>query len=43
MHRINKTLVYFLIFTIISSAFAMKIVTKAYENVYAFEDASGLY
>ncbi len=32
MHRINKTLVYFLIFTIISSALAYHIVVKAYDS-----------
>lgn len=36
MHRINKTLVYFLIFTIISSAIALHIVTEAYDTVFAF-------
>ena len=38
MHRINKTLVYFLIFTTISSALAFIIVMKAYDNAYAYED-----
>ena len=33
MHRINKTLVYFLLFTIISSALAYHIVVKAYNDV----------
>ena len=32
MHRINKTLVYFLIFTIISSGLAFHIVVKAYDS-----------
>jgi hypothetical protein len=33
VHQLNKTLVYFLIFTIISSLLAYKIVTSAYDNV----------
>jgi hypothetical protein len=32
MHRINLTLVYFLIFTIISSALAYKIIMTAYAD-----------
>jgi len=32
MHRINKTLVYFLIFTVVSSAVAYHIVVKAYDS-----------
>lgn len=35
MYRLNKTLVYFLILTIISSAFAYSIIVKAYDNAYA--------
>jgi hypothetical protein len=38
-HQINKTLVYFLIFTVISSALAYKIVLSAYDTV--FETYSG--
>ncbi len=33
MHRINKTLVYFLMFTIVTSAMAYHIVVKAYDSV----------
>jgi len=33
MHRINMTLVYFLIFTVVSSAIAFYIMTKAYDGV----------
>jgi hypothetical protein len=35
MHRINLTLVNFLIFTLVSSALAFHIVNKAYEDVFA--------
>ena len=34
MHRINKTLVYFLVLTLISSAFAYSIIVKAYSNTF---------
>jgi hypothetical protein len=33
MHRINKTLVYFLLFTVASSALAFRIVVKAYDTL----------
>ncbi len=32
MHRINLTLVYFLIFTVVSSGLAYYIVVKAYDD-----------
>jgi uncharacterized membrane protein len=35
MFRINKTLIYFLILTMIGSALAMKIIFTAYESAYA--------
>ncbi len=35
MYRINKTLVYFLVLTLVGAALAMNIVTKAYDSVYA--------
>lgn len=35
MYRINKTLVYFLILTLIGSAFAYSIVVRAYSNAFA--------
>ena len=35
MYRLNKTLVYFLILTIVGSALTYKIVVEAYENAYA--------
>ena len=35
MYRLRKTLIYFLILTIISSSFAYKIIVRAYENAYA--------
>jgi len=34
MYRLNKTLVYLLIFTLVSSIFTIKIVVTAYENAY---------
>jgi hypothetical protein len=34
MHTLNKTLVYLLIFTMISSALAYYIVVRAYEGVF---------
>lgn len=34
MYRINVTLVYFLLFSIISSFLAYNIITKAYDNAY---------
>lgn len=34
MHRINMTLVYFLIFTIITSVVAFNLVVKAYDDVF---------
>jgi len=34
MYRINKTLIYFLILTLVGSIFTHKIVVKAYENAY---------
>jgi hypothetical protein len=34
MYRLNMTLVYFLIFTIISSALAYKIIITAYDTAY---------
>ncbi len=34
MHRINLTLVYFLIFTAVSSGLAYYIVVKAYDDSY---------
>ena len=40
MHRINKTLVYFLIFTVISSALAYHIVVKAYSDVFELSYSS---
>jgi len=39
MHRINLTLVYFLIFTIITSAISYHLVVKAYDT---FDVADGL-
>ena len=33
-HQINKTLVFFLIFTIISSTLAYKIVLSAYDSIF---------
>jgi|GEM_PF-1644801 len=39
MHKIsevNKSFLFFLIFTIISSALAYNIITKAYDNAFAF-------
>ncbi|MFA6520091.1 MAG: hypothetical protein WCT44_00610 [Candidatus Paceibacterota bacterium] len=38
MYRINKTLVYFLILTIVSSMFAYRIIAKAYDNAFAYND-----
>ena len=38
MYRINKTLVYLLIFTLISSALAYSIIVKAYNNAYSSVD-----
>ena len=35
MYRLRQTLVYFLILTIISSAFAYTIIVKAYDNAYS--------
>jgi len=40
MHRINMTLVYFLIFTIVSSALAYRIIIKAYDNIFDLTYAS---
>ncbi len=34
MYRLNKTLIYFLILTIVGSFFAVRIVVTAYDNVY---------
>ncbi len=34
MYRINKTLIYFLILTLVGSAFAFKIVVTAYSDAY---------
>ena len=40
MHRINITLVFFLIFTVISSALAYKIVISGYATYdYAYNDS----
>ncbi len=38
MRQLNKTLVYFLIFTLVSSILAFRIIVKAYDNVYAEVD-----
>lgn len=35
MYRINKTLIYFLIMTIVGSFFAIHIIVKAYDVAYA--------
>ena len=35
MYRINKTLVYFLVLTIIGSVFAVRIIVTAYDSTYA--------
>jgi len=35
MYRLNKTLIYFLIFTIVSSALAFRIIVTAYNNAFA--------
>ena len=40
MRNLNKTLVYFLIFTIVASAFAFKIIVKGYDNAFADYSAS---
>ncbi len=40
MHRINLTLVYFLVFTVVSSALAFHIVVKAYDSFGAVDELS---
>lgn len=37
MYQLNKTLVFFLVLTLIGSAFAFYIVVRAYDNANAFE------
>ncbi len=34
--EVNKSFLFFLVFTIITSALAYHLITKAYENVFAF-------
>ncbi len=35
MYRLNKSLIYFLILTIVGSAFSYAIIIKAYDNAFA--------
>lgn len=36
MYRLNKTLLYFLVLTIVASVLALKIIVRAYENAYEY-------